>query len=136
MAKRIGSVLLALALLLAALSGCGEKESEEETSEAVKEYNRSILARGRSQLASRPMKPIDDGRELYELPEAFSREDLARLRQSRKEMIEDADSYAEEHRNDERYVEYNKMWDEREKVLQDDDKKGKKKKRPKMLNGK
>ena len=82
------------------------------------------------------MKPIDDGRELYELPEAFSREDLARLRQSRKEMIEDADSYAEEHRNDERYVEYNKMWDEREKVLQDDDKKGKKKKRPKMLNGK
>ncbi len=113
-----------------------KKESEEETSEAVKEYNRSILARGRSQLASRPMKPIDDGRELYELPEAFSREDLARLRQSRKEMIEDADSYAEEHRNDERYVEYNKMWDEREKVLQDDDKKGKKKKRPKMLNGK
>ena len=45
-------------------------------------------------------------------------------------------AYAEEHKDDEQYVEYNKQFEELERALDDgDDKKKKKlKKAPKMLN--
>ncbi len=113
--------------------------SAEQESAAMQEYRRQILARGKSKLVSRPIRPIDDGVELYQLPESFSREDLKRLRESRNEMVESVKEYEEEHKNDEKYVEYNRMFDEAEKALQDE-KKSKKKKnkasRPKMLNKK
>ena len=70
------------------------------------------------------------------MPTSFSREDLKRLRESKQNIVEDTEAYAEEHKNDLRYVEYNKTFDEREKALQDEvDKNGKKKKRkpPKLL---
>ena len=53
-----------------------------------------------------------------------------------KNIAVDTEAYAEEHKNDLRYVEYNKQFDEREKALQEQEaKKGKKKKLkpPKML---
>lgn len=105
-------------------------------SAAAIEYQRTILAHGRSRLVARPIKPIDDSLQVYELPASFSREDLKRLRESKQNIIEDTEAYAEEHKNDLRYVEYNKQFDEREKALQDEvGKNGKKKKRkpPKLL---
>ncbi|MBE5751109.1 MAG: hypothetical protein IJA89_05825 [Clostridia bacterium] len=107
-----------------------------DDSAAAVEYQRTILSYGRSRLVARPIKPIDDSLQVYELPTSFSREDLKRLRESKQNIIEDTEAYAEEHKNDLRYVEYNKTFDEREKALQDEvDKNGKKKKRkpPKLL---
>ena len=103
---------------------------------AALEYQRAILAAGRSRLVARPIKPIDDSLQVYELPQAFTREDLKRLRESKQTLLEDAQAYEEEHKNDEAYVEYNRQFDEREKALQDAvDANGKKKKRkpPRLL---
>ena len=103
-------------------------------SESSKEYQRTILAYGKSKLVARPIKPIDDSLQVYELPGAFTREDLKRLRESKQHIAEDSVAYEEEHKNDLRYVEYNKQFEEREKALQEsDNNKGKKKRRPKML---
>lgn len=100
------------------------------------EYKRQLLAAGKSDLVARPIKPIDDSLQVYELPPSFTRADLQRLRESKQNIVEDTKTYAEEHKNDLRYVEYNKQFAEREKALQDEvDKNGKKKKKkpPKLL---
>lgn len=106
-------------------------------SEAMREYKRQIVAQGRSKLVCRPIKPIDDDVEIYQLPESFSRDDLRRLRESKEAAEQDVRAYEEEHKNDEQYVEYNRQFDERERALQAEDE-GKKKKKtpkpPKMLN--
>lgn len=105
-----------------------------DDSGAAVEYQRSLLSYGKSKLVARPIKPIDDSLQVYELPSSFSREDLQRLRESKQNIIEDSEAYAEEHKNDLRYVEYNKQFEERERALQEqDDKKKKRKKPPKML---
>ncbi len=58
----------------------------------------------KNSLNSRPIKPIDDEEiQLAELPEAFSREDLLKLRESKQNMIQDHERYVEEHINDEQY---------------------------------
>ena len=106
-----------------------------ESASAI-EYQRTILAYGKSRLVARPIKPIDDSLQVYDLPTSFTREDLKRLKESKQNIMDDSEAYAEEHKNDLRYVEYNKQFEEREKALQDElDAKGKKKKRkpPKML---
>jgi hypothetical protein len=106
-----------------------------DDSKASIEYQRAILAHGRSRLVANPIKPIDDSLQVYELPQAFTREDLQKLRASKQNIAEDTEAYAEEHKNDLRYVEYNRQFDEREKALQETDGKKKKKlKPPKMLN--
>jgi hypothetical protein len=86
---------------------------------------------------ARPIKPIDDSMQLYELPQTFTREDLKRLRESKQTIAEDTEQYAEEHKNDLRYVEYNKQFDERERALQEEDSKNKKKraKKPPRILG-
>lgn len=100
------------------------------------EYQRMILSHGKSRLVARPIKPIDDSLQVYELPTSFSREDLKRLKESKQNIIEDTENYAEEHKNDLRYVEYNKQFEEREKALADAlDKKGKKKRKPPKMLG-
>ncbi|MBQ8406962.1 MAG: hypothetical protein IJY38_03485, partial [Clostridia bacterium] len=50
--------------------GIYSKNGEEEVdqSAAEMEYQRALIALGKSQLSARPMKPIDDGLEVYELP--------------------------------------------------------------------
>ncbi len=104
-------------------------------SAASLEYQRVILAHGKSKLVARPIKPIDDSLQVYELPQSFTREDLKRLRESKETIAEDTEAYAEEHKNDLRYVEYNKQFEERERALQDEEAKKKKKRAvpPKML---
>ncbi len=106
----------------------GESTVEGEDSAAAIEYQRILLSHGRSQLVAKPIKPIDDGLQVYDLPTSFSREDLKRLKESKQNIIEDTEAYAEEHKNDLRYVEYNRQFDEREKALaeQDEKKRGKK----------
>ena len=107
-----------------------------DDSGAVMEYQRALLAHGKSRLVARPIKPIDDSLQVYELPSSFTREDLKRLRESKQDIAEDTEKYAEEHKNDLRYVEYNKQFEERERALQDEvGANGKKKKRkpPKLL---
>jgi len=110
-----------------------DPESSQGESQAQIEYKRALLAEGKSQLVARPIKPIDDSLQVYELPQAFTREDLKRLRESKQNIAEDTEAYAEEHKNDLRYVEYNKQFEERERALQDEDKKTKRKKPPKMF---
>ena len=107
-------------------------------SAAMREYRRLIVAQGKSKLVCRPIKPIDDDLEVYQLPESFSREDLEKLRESKQAIEEDTRAYEEEHKDDKRYVEYNRQFEERERALkEEDDGKKKKKKKPtppKMLN--
>ncbi len=120
--------------------GSGAKAAPAATdSAAMREYRRLIVAQGKSKLVCRPIKPIDDDLEVYQLPESFSRDDLAKLRESKEAIEEDTRAFEEEHKNDERYVEYNRQFEERERALQEEDegKKKKKKKKPsppKMLN--
>ncbi len=106
-----------------------------DSSAAELEYRRTLVAQGRSRLVAQPIKPIDDALEIYELPESFTREDLKKLRESKQNIAEDTVQYAEEHKNDARYVEYNQQFDELEKSVQEAEA-GKKKKRrsPRILN--
>ena len=104
-----------------------------DDSAASVEYQRMLLSHGRSRLVARPIKPIDDSTQVYELPQSFTREDLKKLRESKEVIMEDTEAYAEEHKNDLRYVEYNRKFDEREKALQEEDEKNGKKKRGKKL---
>ncbi len=92
-----------------------------DDSAASIEYQRMLLSHGRSRLVAKPIKPIDDSLQIYDLPTSFTREDLKRLRESKQNIAEDTEAYAEEHKNDLRYVEYNRQFDEREKALQEED---------------
>ncbi len=114
------------------------KDNAEMDSAAMREYKRQIVAMGKSKLVCRPIKPIDDDLEIYQLPESFSRDDLKRLKESKQKVVDDVEAYAEEHKDDEQYVEYNRQFDEQEKALkaEDEGKKKKKVKRPEMLNKK
>ena len=97
------------------------------------EYQRMLLSHGRSRLVARPIKPIDDSMSVYELPQSFTREDLKKLRESKDLIMEETEAYAEEHKNDLRYVEYNRQFDERERAIQEEDAKkakGRKKLKP------
>ena len=98
-------------------------------SKAVQEYQANLEAAMsvKSDLSSRPIKPITDELKVYELPDSFSREDLKKLRESKEIIVEDTLKYAEEHKNDEKYVTYNAQFD---KPAEEDpkDKKAKKKK--------
>ena len=115
----------------------GSSQLTGDDSAASIEYQRIILSHGRSRLVARPIKPIDDSLQVYELPQSFTREDLKKLRESKQNIAEDSEAYAEEHKNDLRYVEYNRQFDERERALQEEDMKGKKKrakKPPRILD--
>lgn len=114
----------------------GSSSLTGDDSAASVEYQRMILSHGKSRLVARPIKPIDDSLQVYELPQAFTREDLKRLRESKKSIEEDTETYAEEHKNDLRYVEYNKQFEERERALQEETNKKKKKLKPPKMLGK
>ena len=83
-------------------------------SKAVQQYAAELEAASKikSDLASRPIKPITDDLKVYELPESFSRDDLKKLRESKERIAEDTAQYVEEHKNDERYVIYNARFEE------------------------
>ncbi len=107
-----------------------------ETSEAALEYKRIILAAGKSQLVAKPIKPIDDALRVYDLPTAYTREDLKKLRESKETIVADTEAYVEEHKDDERYVEYNRQFEEYERELKEAEqgKKLRKRKTHKLLD--
>jgi hypothetical protein len=110
--------------------------ADGDNSEAALEYQRVILAAGKSQLVARPIKPIDDSLRVYDLPTSYTREDLKKLRESKETIVADTEAYVEEHKDDERYVEYNRQFDERERALKEAEqgKKLRKRKKHRMLD--
>ena len=107
-------------------------------SKAVQEYQQNLeeAMSVKSDLSSRPIKPITDDLKVYELPESFSRDDLRKLRETKEAIVEDTQKYAEEHMNDEKYVTYNAQFENQEEEKEEEDKKGKKdKKKPKEEKG-
>ena len=100
-------------------------------SKAVQEYQQNLeeAMSVKSDLSSRPIKPITDDLKVYELPESFSRDDLRKLRESKEAIVEDTQKYAEEHMNDEKYVTYNAQFENQEEEKEEEDKKGKKDKK-------
>ncbi len=111
--------------------GIYDKSSKKggSQSKAVQEYEKNLEAARsvKSDLSSRPIKPITDDLKVYELPESFSRDDLKKLRESKEAIVEDTQKYAEEHMNDEKYVTYNAQFENQEEE-EKDGKKGKKSK--------
>ncbi|MBE5753822.1 MAG: hypothetical protein E7340_00610 [Clostridiales bacterium] len=83
--------------------GIYDKVKESE-SDSLRQYREQVALAAQSQLSSRPIKPItDDELTLVELPEAFSRADLEKLRDSKQALYEDHERYVEEHKNDPKY---------------------------------
>lgn len=98
-----------------------EKEAEE------KAQAREILAAGKSELVGRPLRPIVGGTQVAEVGVAYSRADLNRVASDRAKIEGEIKEYYDEHKGETKYVEYEKMFAEREKALNSD--KGKKKKK-------
>ena len=112
-----------------------KKAAESVAQEAPKlDYRRLVVAQGRTILFGRPVKPLDEGADLYELPEEFSREDLAQLAESKAKIADEVQAYEDEHKNEEQYVEFSRQFEERDKALEQNGKKKTPKKPPKMLN--
>ena len=105
------------------------KQLAEEKAEADRQAARELLAAGRSELASKPVLPIEGNSNVARTALTFRRGDIALADENRAKLHESIDNYEKEHINDPVYVEYNKMFQDREKALQDEPKKGKKKKK-------
>ena len=77
---------------------------KESNSEALRKYREQVALTARSSLNSKPIKPItDDELQIAELPTAFSRDDILKLNESKRILIEDHERYVEEHKNDPEY---------------------------------
>lgn len=106
------------------------KQLEAERQAEEKAQAREILAAGRSELVGRPLRPIEGGTQVGEVGIAYGRADIARVAEDRSKIQGELDAYYDEHKGETKYVEYEKMFAEREKALSGDDgKKGKKKKK-------
>ena len=94
------------------------KELEAEKEEEEKAIARELLAAGRSELIGRPLRPITDEDAVGEIGIAFDRSDISRVARERQIITDGVNEYYEEHKSDTRYVEYERMFAEREKALQ------------------
>ncbi|MDE7301160.1 MAG: hypothetical protein K2N47_03225 [Clostridia bacterium] len=99
-----------------------EKEKEE------KDAAREIFAAGRSELVGKPMRPIEGGTVVAEVGVAYGRADITRVEGDRAKIQSEVDEYYEQHKKDTKYVEYEKLFAERDKALSATDAKGKRKK--------
>lgn len=102
-----------------------QKEKEEEDMRTARE----LLAAGKSELIGKPILPISEEVSISPLGLTYTRADLSKLSDDRAKLKGDIEAYEKEHLNDLVYVEYNKLFAEREKALQSDNKKGKKNKK-------
>ena len=105
------------------------KQLEAEKAEAERQAARELLAAGKSELASKPVMPIEGQSNVARTAVTFRRGDIVSADENRAKLKENILNYEKEHMNDPVYVEYNKMFQEREKALQDEPTKGKKKKK-------
>ncbi len=104
------------------------EELAEERAAAERQRALELLAAGKSDLISRPIKPIDRSERFETLGKTFTRANISGVAENRKKLSGDISAYEKEHQNDPVYVEYNKMFAEREKALREDPKDKKKKK--------
>lgn len=105
-----------------------KEKKAAETDDDPERRARELLAAGRSELIARPIKPLGDAG-VAELGKTFTRGDVAAVAAGREKLVAEIAAYEKEHENDPAFVEYNKLFAEREKALQPvTDKKGKKKK--------
>ena len=89
-----------------------------------------LLAAGKSELISRPIKPIGSEDTVTALGKTFTRSQVAGAAQTREKLAAGVVAYEKAHEKDAVYVEYNKMFAEREKALiEPENKKGKKNKK-------
>lgn len=106
------------------------KELAAEQEEEDKRIARELLAAGRSELIARPIMPVADKTVISPLGKTFTRKNLAEVGGDREKLYSEIKDYEALHEKDAVYVEYNKMFAEREKALQSPkDKKGKAKKK-------
>ncbi len=112
------------------LAEIGKKPTEDTSEQAIVQQNLAmeLLAAGKSELIGRPIMPIAEQQTVKPVGSVFSRADLQRVSAERAQLQNDLISYTTEHQSEEKYVKYNKMFAEREKALQSNGKKGKKKK--------
>ena len=106
-----------------------EKEIAAEKAEEDRRQALELLAAGKSELIARPILPIGNEESINCLGKTFTRSQVADVAVSRDKLKADVTAYEKEHENDSVYVEYNKMFAEREKALVAEDKKGKKNKK-------
>lgn len=104
---------------------------EEENDE--KSIARALLAAGRSELMCKPILPIGGNTQLKPLNVTFTRADIAGAAKDRNIICGEVEAYENAHKNDPVFAEYNKMFAEREKVVQPQGKKGAKKLSPQNL---
>ena len=105
------------------------KQLQDEKEAADRQTARELLAAGKSELVSKPVMPIEGKCGVARTAITFRRDDIALADANREKLKENIANYEKEHMNDPVYVEYNKMFREREKALQDTPGKGKKKKK-------
>ncbi len=107
-----------------------KEELAAEKEEQGKARARELLAAGKSELISRPIMPVSAENAVPVLGKTFTRADVASVSEGRSKLGEEVASYEREHSGDPEFVEYNKLFADREKALQTEtDKKGKKKKK-------
>ncbi len=105
------------------------KQLEAEKEEEEKALARELLAAGKSELIGRPLRPIEGASRITVVGEAYGRADIAAAADARAVIEGEVKEYYEQHKGDTRYVEYEKLFAEREKALKTPEgKKGKKKK--------
>lgn len=105
-----------------------EKQLAELKAEEGRAAMREMLAAGRSEIIGKPIPPIQ-GAPVAKVGKVFGRDSIAAVAASRAALEKSIADYEQEHINDEHFVEYNKLFADREKALKDDGKKGKKKKK-------
>lgn len=104
------------------------KQREEAQAEEERELARELLAAGKSELIGKPIKPIEQTDRVGVIGSTFTRADVKKAQTERAQINSNVVSYYDEHKNEPRYVEYNKLFAEREKPVEVTDKKNKKKK--------
>lgn len=109
-----------------------EKMTAKQLEEARREEERTLqlelLAAGKSELIGNPIKPIDEQIAVPPVGQTFGRGDISRVQSDKAELRRQVEDYYNAHKDEPGYAEYNKMFADREKVVQVPDKKGKKKK--------
>lgn len=109
-----------------------EKELAIERAEEERRQALALLAAGKSELIARPIMPIGGEEPIKRLGKTFTRAQVAGIAAGREKLGSDVLAYEKQHENDKEFVEYNKMFAEREKALVSDDGKGKKNKNKKI----
>ncbi|MDE6666742.1 MAG: hypothetical protein K2K38_00170 [Clostridia bacterium] len=109
--------------------------TQEEVVADEKQRARELLAAGKSELIARPIMPIASEAAVSNIGKNFTRKDISAVASGREKLNSDVVAYENAHKNDTVYVEYNRLFAEREKALSDEvDKKGKKKKKISAAN--